>query len=69
MKTTTHRKQYSAEFKAQAIELLAVGRPVPELAEELGISANLLYSWRAGSQRPQVGSEGPQAVGARTEKK
>lgn len=67
MKTSKHRKQYSPEFKAQAIELLALGRPVAELAEELGVSTNLLYSWRSGSRRPQVGSEGPGAVGERSE--
>jgi transposase len=38
---------------------------VPELAEELGISANLLYNWRLSSQSPQLGSEGPRAVGER----
>jgi transposase-like protein len=29
------RKRYPTEFKAQAVELLEAGRPVPELAEEL----------------------------------
>ena len=51
------RKQYTPEFKAQAIELLAIGRPVAELAEELCISANLLYSWKSSSQAAQGGSE------------
>jgi transposase len=51
-------RQYSAEFKEQAVELLATGRPVGELAEELGISANLLYAWRQARQSPQIGSEG-----------
>jgi hypothetical protein len=36
------RKQYIPESKAQAIKLLAIGRPVAELAEELCISAE----WR-----------------------
>ena len=56
------RKQYTAEFKAQAIELLALGRPVAELAEELCISANLLYSWKSSSQAAQGGSEGENAA-------
>ena len=60
MRTSKPRKHYTPEFKAQAIELLEVGRPVAELAAELGISTNLLYSWRAGSQ---VASGGPGAVG------
>jgi len=63
MNTTKQRKQYTSEFKAQAVELMAAGRPVPELAEELRISTNLLYSWRSSSQGTQVGSEGLRAVG------
>ena len=63
MNHTKARKQYTPEFKAQAIELLAIGRPVAELAEELCISANLLYSWKSSSQGARVGSEGGRAVG------
>jgi transposase-like protein len=43
------RKRYTAEFKAQAVELLDTGKPVPQLAEELCISSNLLYNWRLAS--------------------
>ena len=57
------RKRYTPEFKAQAVELLALGRPVAELAEELCVSPNLLYSWRSSSQGAQAGSEGGRAVG------
>ena len=59
------RRRYTAEFKAQAIALLETGKPVSQLAQELGISDNLLYSWRLASQRAQGGSVGPQAEGAR----
>ncbi|TAF22938.1 MAG: transposase [Verrucomicrobia bacterium] len=59
------RKRYTAEFKSQAVELLETGRPVAEIAEELCISSNLLYSWKNASRRAQVGSEGPRAVGER----
>ena len=61
------RRLYTPEFKTQALELLATGKPVPELAEELRISSNLLYNWRAGAQIPQVGSAGPRAGGERSE--
>lgn len=61
------RKRYSAEFKAQAVELMAAGRPVSELAEELCVSANLLYNWRRSVQGTQLGSEGLRAVGEETE--
>jgi transposase-like protein len=60
MNPTKPRKQYTPEFKAQAIELLALGRPVAELAQELCVSVNLLYSWKSSSQG---GSEGGRAVG------
>ena len=48
------RRRYTAEFKAQAVELLETGRPVAELAAELGISTNLLYSWKQASLRREV---------------
>ena len=57
------RKRYTTEFKAQAVELLDTGKPVPQVAEELCISSNLLYRWRQDSQGAQVGSAGPRAVG------
>ncbi len=50
MNPSKPRKQCTPEFKAQAIELLALGRPVAELAEELRVSANPLYSWKSSSQ-------------------
>ena len=37
--------------------------PARFIAEELGISATLLYNWRVSSQGPQAGSEGTRAVG------
>ena len=43
--TTVTRKRYTLEFKTQAMELVAIGKPVPEVAEELGIGTSLLYKW------------------------
>jgi transposase len=57
------RKRYTAEFKAQAVELLTIGKPVSEVAQELCVSNNLLYNWRQEFQRAQGGSAGPRAVG------
>ena len=62
MNSSKPRKQYTPEFKAQAIELLALGRPVAELAEELRVSANLLYSWKGSSQGARIGSVGENAA-------
>ena len=57
------RKRYTPEFKAQAIELLATGKPVAEVAEDLCISSGLLYRWKQDAHGTQFGSEGPRAVG------
>jgi transposase len=58
------RRRYTAEFKAQAVELVNHGKPVPEVAEDLGIGANILYRWaRKASTPAQLGSEGLRAVG------
>ena len=58
------RRRYSAEFKSQAVELVRLGRAVPEVAEELGVGAGLLYRWvRVASQPGQLGSGGLRAVG------
>ena len=63
MKTET-RKRYTAEFKAQAVELVGLGKPVPEVAEELQIGSSILYGWvRKGSQSAQLGSAGLRAGG------
>jgi transposase len=42
------RKRYSAEFKARAVELIKMGRPVAEVAEELGVGYGILYRWSGG---------------------
>jgi transposase len=63
----TSRKRYSAEFKAQAVELVKLGKPVPAVARELGLGSGILYRWtsnvRDTSQQAQIGSEGLRAVG------
>jgi transposase len=60
------RKRYTAEFKAQAVELVGLGKPVPEVAEELEIGTGVLYRWMRnggrGGQSAQLGSEGSRAV-------
>ena len=51
MKTTN---RYTDEFKAQAVELAELGKPVSEVAADLGISTDLIYRWR---------KEGPKGFG------
>lgn len=58
------RKRYTAEFKAQAVELVRLGKAVPVVAEELGIGASILYRWVGPrGQSEQIGSEGLRAAG------
>ena len=42
------RRQFSPEFKREAVQLLESGsRPGAEIARELGIARNRLYKWQA----------------------
>jgi transposase len=43
----TKRKQFSAEFKREAVRLLETSQKQPsELARELGVRRNQLYKWK-----------------------
>ena len=58
------RRRYSPEFKAQAVELVGLGKPVLEVAQELGFGANLLYRWVSQASPPApLGSAGLRAEG------
>jgi len=42
----TKRRQFTDEFKSEAVRLTREsGRPVAQVARELGISDNVLYRW------------------------
>ena len=65
--TTVTRKRYTPEFKAQLVELIAIGKPVPEVAREFGIGSSLLYKWVGKDPQPgQLGGEGQRAAGEET---
>jgi len=46
------RKRYNRQFKEQAIELVRLGKSVPEVAGELEITPNNLYRWIRKSTKP-----------------
>lgn len=47
MSTVDSRRKYDRDFKLEAIRLVTEGgRPVTEVARDLGIHENLLYNWR-----------------------
>jgi transposase len=50
------RRQFTDEFKREAVALLASsGRPLLQIASELGISPSMLRNWRNGSGGRDVG--------------
>lgn len=40
------RRGYPPEFRRKVLDLVASGRPVAEVAQVLGISAESIYTWR-----------------------
>jgi transposase len=40
------RRGYPPEFRRKVLDLIAAGRPVVEVARDLGISAQSIYVWR-----------------------
>ena len=52
----TARRQYPDEFKREALELLvSSGRPLSQIAGELGIPPERLRAWRNRSGDPPAG--------------
>ena len=65
MRDTT-RRQFTDAFKSEAVRLTREsGRPVAQVARELGISDNVLYRWR--TEQRQVDSQGRTRQAVRTE--
>jgi transposase len=68
---TKARRNFTDEFKREAVALLASsGRPLMQVAEELGIQSSMLRRWRnavgvpaGASRRPDTQATPPQAGG------
>ena len=39
-------KRYPSEFRRRVLDLVAAGRSVASVAEDLGVSAQTIYTWR-----------------------
>ena len=60
------RRQFTDAFKSEAVRLTRdAGRPVAQVARELGISDNVLYRWKTEQQ--QVVSQGRTRQAVRAE--
>lgn len=42
-------KRYPSEFRRRVLDLVASGRSVASVAEDLGVSAETIYTWRRSS--------------------
>jgi len=52
-------KSYTPEFKAQAVELVRVsGKPVSEVARDLGLSKTALWHWVTKAEKAAAKSPG-----------
>src|SRR5712692_6906056 len=61
----TRRRPLPGGFKSEAVRLTREsGRPVAQVARELGISDNVLYRWRAEEQQVESQGRTRQAVRA-----
>jgi transposase len=64
------RRHFTDEFKQEAVALLeSSGRPLSQIASELGISPSMLRNWRnesggrdAGSARHQIRASAPHSA-------
>jgi transposase len=55
-------RTYTQDFKREAVRLMEIsGKPVSQLARELGLNDNLLYRWRN-----EFGSDTAAATGVRS---
>ena len=50
------RQQFDRAFKVMAVELCLSGKPTGEVAQELGIRANLLSRWKREYKQRKDGS-------------
>jgi transposase len=62
---TPTRRQFTDAFKSEAVRLTREsGRPVAQVARELGIGDNLLYRWRGEQRQAEAQGQTRQAMRA-----
>jgi transposase len=64
---TRKRKRYTAEFKIEALRLVREsGKPVMQIAREVGIPADLLHSWKRKAEKVAEEKDALPGHGVRT---
>lgn len=56
----SNRRKYDAVFKAEILKMVDSGRPIPEIAQSLGVGENLIYQWRLRSRKALSSTESGQ---------
>lgn len=51
------RRQYDADFKASAVQMLQTGRSVGEVSRALGVNENLLRKWKSAVSAPATSAD------------
>lgn len=60
------RRKFSKEYRDEAVKLvIETGRPIAEVARELGLNEGTLGNWVARYRREHVGEEPPLSVSER----
>jgi transposase len=49
--TKKTRRKYDDSFKEDVLKMIMSGRPVTEVSEALGVSENLIYTWKKKAQK------------------
>lgn len=59
---STPRRQYTDEFKQEAVRLVReAGRPIAQVARDLGLAESMIYRWRAAHHAAEVRGSWPVA--------
>ena len=48
-------RRYPVAFRRKVVDLIEAGKPVAEIAAQLGVSDQTIYNWRRG--RPDPGDQ------------
>lgn len=57
--TKKTRRKYDSAFKEEVLKMVALGRPVPKIAQKLGIGENLVYRWKREAEGRKASENGP----------
>jgi transposase len=61
------KREYTAEFREQAVAMVNNGRSVPEVAEELGLIAQTLRNWVKAAERGRLNEKAKKVTDAQME--